>query len=351
MSTTVLGAGYAGIMAANRLAGQGEPVTLVSPSPWFVERIRLHLVAAGTRASARRELAELLHPSIEAVTDTAIRIDAGEIHLASGAVRRFDTLIYAVGSGSPSPIGPFRVASEEEAEGLRDELRTRPNALVTVVGAGLTGVELAGALAAAGRRVRIVTASRPTRRAADHHLRYLRKRGVEVEYATHARVADSSDKIVIDATGFTVPTLAADSGLPVGSDGRLIVDEMLRVPGHPNILGAGDAVHVDGAMGDRLRPACATAMPMGAHAADVILADRKRTSAPACAMGSMLQCGDLGAGRGRVQMVRPDDSERRFAFNGRFGGLLKETVCRMTVRWLAQERVSAGKYSWPGQPK
>ncbi|WP_409185378.1 hypothetical protein F9C11_14475 [Amycolatopsis sp. VS8301801F10] len=47
MTTTVLGAGYAGVMAANRLAGRGEEVVLVTPNPWFVERIRLHRVATG----------------------------------------------------------------------------------------------------------------------------------------------------------------------------------------------------------------------------------------------------------------------------------------------------------------
>lgn len=242
------------------------------------------------------------------------------------------------------------MASEREAEGLQDELRSRPHARITVVGAGLTGVELAGTLTAAGRRVRLVAASRPHRRAAAHHLAHLRRHGVEVEIGRHPLAADSPDEIVIDATGFRMPSLAADSGLPVDRDGRLVVDETLRVPGRPDILGAGDAVHVDGAIGDRLRPACAPAMPMGAHVADVILADRAGTSAPAFAMGYLLQCVDLGAGRGRVQVVRQDDSERRLAFNGRAGGLLKETVCRMTVRWLAQESVRAGKYSWPGQP-
>ncbi|GAA3291041.1 hypothetical protein ACFFON_09480 [Arthrobacter citreus] len=47
METTavVLGGGYAGVMAANRLAAAKRPeleVVLVSPDERFVERIRLH---------------------------------------------------------------------------------------------------------------------------------------------------------------------------------------------------------------------------------------------------------------------------------------------------------------------
>lgn len=39
----VIGGGYAGVMAANRLASRDDlAVTLVNPRPQFVERIRLH---------------------------------------------------------------------------------------------------------------------------------------------------------------------------------------------------------------------------------------------------------------------------------------------------------------------
>ena len=37
----------------------------------------------------------------------------------------------------------------------------------------------------------------------------------------------------------------------------------------------------------------------------------------------------------------------RFAVTGRAGGMLKEAVCRLTMRWLRQERDRAGSYSWP----
>ena len=154
----------------------------------------------------------------------------------------------------------------------------------------------------------------------------------------------------MDATGFTYPDLAARSGLPTDAQGRLIVDATLTVPGHPRILGAGDAVFVDAPSARHLRPACATALPMGAHAADVIDARRRGVAPEPFDLGYLLQCVDLGEGRGHVQFMRPDDSERRPALTGRTGGLVKEAVCRMTLRWLTQERERPGRFSWASGP-
>ncbi|MFD2470906.1 NAD(P)/FAD-dependent oxidoreductase [Amycolatopsis silviterrae] len=339
MTTTVLGAGYAGVMAANRLAGRGEEVVLVTPEPWFVERIRLHRVATGLRENARLDLKTVLNPAVEVIEGTATKIGDGKVQLASGENLPYDTLLYAIGSGASASNGSYRIVSERETERLRDALAEAPEAPVTVVGAGLTGVELAGALREAGREVKLITAATPERRAIQAHLRFLAKHGVEIEFA---RVDPAEiEGIVVDTTGFTVPSLAADSGLPVDESGRLLVDEQLTVPGHPNILGAGDAVH------SSFRAACATALPMGAHAADVIIERRQGQSGKPFRMGYVLQCTDLGGGRGRVQFLHPDDTERAIAIDGRAGGLVKETICRMTVRWLTQERDRAGRYSWP----
>lgn len=344
MSTTVIGAGYAGTMAANRLAGRGEPVTVITPHPWFVERIRLHAVAAGQRDHARRDLAGLLHPAVELVSGTVAHIGEDTIVLGDGAQLDYDTLVYAAGSGARRP-GVWSIADADGAERLRAELCARPGEQVTVVGAGLTGVELAGALRAAGRRVRLVTSTPQVRAASRAHLGELARGGVTVEMA-RVDLDTERDGIVVDATGFGFPSLAADSGLPVDAQGRLLVDETLTVPGRARILGAGDAVRIDAASATHLRPACATALPMGAHAADVISARRRGDDLPRFDLGYVLQCVDLGGGHGRVQFVRPDDSERPYALTGRAGGLVKEAVCRMTIRWLDQERRRPGRFSW-----
>jgi NADH dehydrogenase FAD-containing subunit len=63
LQIVVLGAGYAGLLAALRLAGktrgQGAVITLVNASDKFVERPRLHQFAAN-RFIAPRPIAEVL---------------------------------------------------------------------------------------------------------------------------------------------------------------------------------------------------------------------------------------------------------------------------------------------------
>lgn len=353
----VLGAGYAGVMAANRLAGLGESVRLVSPHEDFIERIRLHRVVAGTRPSARVPLQDLVHSAVERISGIATRIDAAAqtVHLADGRELAYDSLVYAVGSGAipermPSGGNPYRISDETSALALRDALRAQPDAPVTIVGAGLTGIELAAVLADRPAGLRLITASSMTERAAERaHVKRLRRLGVRVETGTRAEIADLPG-IVVTTTGFRVPQLAATSGLPTDGAGRLIVGEDLTVAGIPTIVGAGDAVVVRSLAAAHLRMACATALPMGAHAADVVASNSRGLAPQPFSMGYLAQCSDLGGPIGRVQLVGADDSERSFALPGVLGGLLKEQVCRFTLTWLRQERDRAGRYAWRNQP-
>lgn len=58
----VVGGGYAGVLAANRLQRPGVDITLVNPRPDFVERIRLHQMIAGTH-TATVPYADVLAPA------------------------------------------------------------------------------------------------------------------------------------------------------------------------------------------------------------------------------------------------------------------------------------------------
>jgi NADPH-dependent 2,4-dienoyl-CoA reductase/sulfur reductase-like enzyme len=90
----VIGGGYAGVMAANRLTQRDDvTVTLINPRAKFVERMRLHQSRAG---------------SDDAVVDTATRINAAgrSVTLATDSIVGDDYLIYAVGSGSARPSVP-----------------------------------------------------------------------------------------------------------------------------------------------------------------------------------------------------------------------------------------------------
>ncbi len=168
----VVGGGYAGVLAANRLTQRDDvTVTLINPRPRFVERVRLHQLVGGSH-EAMVDYREILGARVRLVVDTATRIDAAgrRVRLASGGTIGYDYLIYAVGSGSADPSVPgaaefaYPVATLEEAQRLRPELDATPaTAPLTVVGAGATGIETAAELAEQGRRA-TVHRPRPARR-------------------------------------------------------------------------------------------------------------------------------------------------------------------------------------------
>jgi len=75
-TVVVIGGGYAGVMAANRLTQRDDvSVTLVNPRPTFVERLRLHQHIAGEPAPVV-DYREVLSERIRLVVDTAADIDA-----------------------------------------------------------------------------------------------------------------------------------------------------------------------------------------------------------------------------------------------------------------------------------
>src|SRR5262250_3019929 len=96
----VIGGGYAGTFAVNRLRRRTDvDITLVNPRPDFVQRIRLHQFVAGT-GTADADYGSLLGVGVRLLVDAAARIDTDTrtVQLASGRKLDYDYLVYAVGS-------------------------------------------------------------------------------------------------------------------------------------------------------------------------------------------------------------------------------------------------------------
>jgi NADH dehydrogenase FAD-containing subunit len=385
-SVVVIGAGYAGLIATNRLLGSltaderpRVSVTVVNARPGFVERVRLHELAAGSRAAVTRPLTELLHPDAVLVVGHAERIDlaGGVVRVATAEGPRelpADTVVYAVGSTAGTPFPGAR----EHAHALADLAGARSaaaaigaagdSARVTVVGGGPTGVEAAAEVADRhpGARVTLLSAGPlvPAMRPAARRslLRSLRRLGVEVREQTPVAALEEGKAVLADgsaeafdvcllATSFTTPGLARDSGLPVDGAGRLRVDATLTSTGDPRVVGAGDAVVVDDPAGAHLRMSCAAALPLGGTAAATVLA-RLRGQEPApLSVGFALQCLSLGRRRGYVQIVRADDTPRRLHVGGRAASLVKEQIVRMVVTRPTAESSRPGAYAWPRGPR
>ncbi len=367
----VVGGGYAGVMAANRVVSQHSSashiaVTLIDPGAQFTERIRPHQLGAGGRQNVGIEWKQVLHHQVRHLKAQAVAIDPVRrmVTTAVGSTVAFEYLVYAVGSGA-TPTRLHSVANVAAAVATRDAIaQLDRGAAMTVAGAGPTGVEVACAVAVTrpDLQVTIVDPSglagpQGRRQALTRRLSAL---GISVEAGTvDSRTGDVKSldgrirmgaPVTVWTVGLAVPALAADSGLPVAADGRLLVDETLSAVGHEHIVGAGDAVAVQAPVGEHLRMSCASAIPLGAHAADTVGARLRGAAPPVVDVGYVLQCLDLGEGHGHVHVVSADDTARRWAAAGRAGGWVKEQVCRMTVTWLAKEAREPGSYSWASGP-
>ncbi|MFC7880160.1 NAD(P)/FAD-dependent oxidoreductase [Isoptericola sp. NPDC057391] len=377
----VVGGGYAGVMAANRLSGRDDvAVTLVNAQPAFVERIRLHQRVAGSH-DAVVDYREVLGSTVRLEVATVERIDATgrRLVLAGGRTLAYDYLVYAVGSASAVPTVPgaaehaYPLASLEEADRLAPELAAAgPGARVTVVGAGPSGIETASELAEQGRTVTLVAGDlagpylHPKGRLAV--LDELGRLGVTVVQGPGALVtavtadavqlADGRDMpsdVTIWTAGFAVPDLAARSGLSTDAAGRLLTDETLTSVDDERIVAAGDAA----APSDLpYRMSCQAAGQLGGAAADTVLA-RLAGAAPApAAVGFLGQCLSLGRGAGLFQFANRGDVPVRAFLGGRLGARagawLKELVCRSTVKQLTWEARRPGVLRYPafvGDPR
>ncbi|WP_282701641.1 FAD-dependent oxidoreductase [Streptomyces sp. CC219B] len=365
----VIGGGYAGVMAANRLTQRDDvTVTLVNSRPEFVERIRLHQLAGGTHGAVT-DYRSVLGERVRLVVDTVTRIDATGrgIELASGAKVGYDYLIYAVGSGSATPSVPgaaefaHPIATFEEAQRLRSALDAAPaTAAVTVVGGGPTGIETAAELAEAGRAVTLVCGrvlgpylhpkgrSSVAKRLAGLGVTVLEGPGVEVVEVTRdaVRLGDGRElpsEVTVWTVGFGVPDLAARSGLSTDAIGRLITDETLTSVDDERIVAAGDSA----APSDMpYRMSCQAAGPLGAHAADTVLGRIAGERPEPFDMGFAGQCLSLGRGTGLFQFAHKDDTAKKLSVGGWTGAKVKELVCKLTVKQLTSEARKPGSHTW-----
>lgn len=370
MSTNVvvIGGGYAGIMAANRLTQRDNvTVTLINPRPSFIHRVRLHQLVARS-GEAVLDYREVLSEGVRVVVDTVSRINAADrsVTLATGDTIDYDYLIYAVGSGSAAPNVPgaaefaYPIGSFEEAQRLQAVLDAAPaEAAVTVVGAGPSGIEVATELAEMGRAVTLVCGgvlgpylhARGRRAVA----RRMDRLGVTVLDGPNAKVtAVTRDAVqlagghklrsvvTIWTAGFGVPDLAVRSGLRTDATGRLLTDETLTSVDDDRIVAAGDSA----APSDLpLRMSCQSATPLGARAADTVLS-RIAGEQPAPLNHVFAgQCISLGRHGGIFQFAHRNDVAVWFHIDGGPGARIKEFVCKGIIKHLAGEARKPGSYS------
>ncbi|WP_280471807.1 NAD(P)/FAD-dependent oxidoreductase [Nocardia cyriacigeorgica] len=364
----VIGGGYAGALAANRLRMRADvDITLINPRARFVDRVRLHQFVAGT-CEAEVDFGTLLAEEVRLVVDSATRIDAAAhtVELASGSTLDYDYLVYAVGSTGATPPVPgvdefaYSVTEFEFARRLRSRLdEVPPDAPITVVGGGLTGIETAAELAERGRTVTLIcggalapTFGAPGRRSI---ATWLSRHGVTV--LEHEEVTEvGPDAVVLGggavrpsaltiwAAGFGVPQLARASGLRTDSLGRLLTDETLTSLDDDRVIAAGDAA---APLGLPLRMSSYAAGPLGAQAVDTVLSRLAGTEPAALSVAFSGACVSLGRRSGVRQLARKDDRPVKAYIGGRPGAAIKELTCKLGVAKIRREARKPGSLIWP----
>lgn len=380
----ILGAGYAGMAAALRLARTARhlpvTITLINASPVFTERVRLHQVAAAT-AIRERPIRDLLRgTTVQFVHGRVVALEP-EAHTVTvqteigTQTRRYDYLIYALGSIPDRDAVPgvrehtCVVGDPATAAGIAVRLSALGSSggRVAIVGGGLTGIETAAEIAEAypSLRVQLISAGAIGRglsaRGVDHVRRTLTRLGVTLsENVPIARVTADAlypetggsgrDPIPFDvciwAGPFRALPLAQEAGWMVNERGQIGIDRAMRVRSHPDVYAAGDSAAFSDDIGVPIRMACATAIPMGVHAADNV---RRRITGEAeqpFAFRYLLQCISLGRRDGLIQFVRADDAPRDGVITGRLAAWIKESVVQY-ARLSAATRPGAGYYVWP----
>ncbi|MBK4217393.1 NAD(P)/FAD-dependent oxidoreductase [Paracoccus caeni] len=324
----IVGAGFGGLQVVQDLKGAGCEITLIDQRNHHLFQPLLYQVATTLLATSeiawpiRRLLRNRPDVTTLLATVTGIDRERREVLLKDGGRVPYDDLVLATGA-THAYFG--RDDWEKDAPGLKTledattirrrlllafeaaELSDDPaerEAFLTfaVIGAGPTGVELAGIIADLAHRIlprefrRIDTtkarvllieagprilAAFPEKLSA-HATRSLERLGVEVQ--TGSPVTDLGEagvvigdkpipcRTVIWAAG--VQASAAGTWLGVETDraGRVMVSDRLTLPDDPHIFVLGDTAHVetDGKMVPGVAPA---AKQQGKHVAAMIRAD------------------------------------------------------------------------------
>ncbi|MEU6300389.1 NAD(P)/FAD-dependent oxidoreductase [Streptomyces erythrochromogenes] len=355
----VLGAGYAGAYAAGslarRLSSADVEITVVNPVPDFVERMRLHQLAAGQDLAVRRltdvfagtgvrlRLARVT--GIDPVRRTvALTGEDGDRELA------YDTLVHALGSSSAHHDVPgvaeyaFDVAGRPSALRLRERLsRLGAGDTVLVVGEGLTGIETATELAESRPDLSVALAARGEPGAwlspgARRHLYRAFDRlgitvhehsGIEAVEPTRAFTVDGAAlpaDVTVWSAGFAVHPIAAAGGLEVAGTGQIVVDRTMRSVSHPDVYAVGDCAYAIGDNGRPLPMSCASAGFTATQATAAIVARLTGAEVPTTGLKYHGNHISLGRRDGIFQMVDGDVRPKAWHLGGRTAARFKAGV-------------------------
>jgi len=323
----IVGAGFGGLEAAKLLIQEPVRMTVIDRTNHHLFQPLLYQIATAALSPAdiaapirgilgRCKNTEVILAEVKSVNVEARTVNTGEreinydyLILATGARHSYfghdEWEKFAPGLKSLEDAIEIRrrlLLAFEYAEKLTDEAAKKAAMTFVVIGGGPTGVEMAGAIAEISRytlakdfkhidpssaRVVLVEGDKRVISAFPEDLsakalEQLKELGVEVHTGVHAtnltdaglQVGDEfiPCRVKVWAAGNTASFVGKTTGAPVDRVGRVIVNDDLTIPGHPEVQVIGDLANFSHQGGQPLPGVSPVAMQQGRHAARNILA-------------------------------------------------------------------------------
>jgi len=322
----IVGAGFGGLEAAKKLAGQDVRVTVIDRTNYHLFQPLLYQVATAALSPAdiaapvrailsRWNNMEVILAEVESVDIEAKKIKTTDLEIP------YDFLILATGARHSyfghnewEKLAPGLKSLEdaielrrrllmafEYAEKITDEGARKAAMTFVIIGGGPTGVEMAGAIAEIARytlakdfrhidpsQARVILIEGEPRLLAGFPedlsasaMKQLVDLGVEVRTSvcatnlteTGLQVGDEfiPCRVKIWAAGNNASFVGKTLGVPIDQVGRVMVNDDLTIPGHPEVQVIGDLANFSHQTGQPLPGVSPVAMQQGRHAAKNIL--------------------------------------------------------------------------------
>lgn len=380
----VLGAGYAGLMAALRLSRRklGLRVALVNAEDPFVERVRLQESMVHAVAPRIASLTDYLRPTpVKFICGRVTALDPARrvVQIDVDGERRevgFNQAIYALGSRVDVENVPgaadytYRLDAGDDplaAAGLRRALHALAGepARILAVGGGALSVEAAAEAKSTWPQMEVTLVS--ASRAGDFKdarveaaLRGgLNRLGVTLIDNTKVREIGPKDVVTEDgrrlsydvciwAAGMRSTPIARGAGLEVDEQGRVLVGPDMRSVSHPFILAAGDCAHPIAPTGAPYRLSALTAAVSGVYAGEQAAAGPGQRPPPPFSFSTFAQAVAVG----RYAAVFPldaNDNPILFVLRGRLASHIRGVLIWLVLHFITLERHLPGMQSWPGR--
>jgi NADH dehydrogenase len=332
----IVGAGFGGLEAARELANMPVSITVIDRRNHHLFQPLLYQVATASLATSEIAwpIRSLLHrhKNVTTLLGSVVGVDvqAKKVLLDGEEPVSFDALILATGARHAyfghdewEPHAPGLktledatrirrriLAAFEQAEWETIEAERAKFLTFVIIGAGPTGVELAGTIAELAhdtlrgdfrnfdtRSARVVLIEAGPRILSGfsedlsaYAQRALTRLGVEVKLGhavskcgeTGVELGDEflPAGTILWAAGVAASAVADWLNVPADRAGRVLVEPDLTVPGHPDIFVVGDTAHVEGADGKLVPGIAPAAKQEGRYAARVIKARLQGVAAP-----------------------------------------------------------------------